>query len=135
MSYQMLTSHMVNSCKKVLYDYGEFTKSVDHVLTDMQEEINEESDKAEQKDKEAYENIKTIRSELESVHKELKTSISARNREKVVEHFTITLNLLEKLQQELKKAVAEGPDEFLINLEINYFRSTIERIVSKANSK
>ena len=119
----------------MLYDYGEFSKSVDHVLTDMEGEINEESEKPEQKDKEAYENIKTIRSELESVHKELKTSIFARNKEKVVEHFTITLNLLGKLQQESKKAIAEGPDEFFFNLEINYFCSTIERILSKANRK
>jgi cell shape-determining protein MreC len=67
----MFTSHTINSCKKMLHDYGEFNNFVDRVLAIMEEEINDESDKVEQKDK-TYENIKTIRSELESVHKELK---------------------------------------------------------------
>jgi len=59
----MFTSHTINSCKKMLHDYGEFNNFVDHMLTSMEEEINE-SDKVEQKDKEGYENIKTIKSEF-----------------------------------------------------------------------
>ena len=51
----------------MLHDYGEFNNFVDRVLAIMEEEINDESDKVEQKDKEACENIKTIRSELGSV--------------------------------------------------------------------
>ena len=46
----------------------------------MEDEIND--DKVEQKDKEGYENIKTTRSELESVYKELKITIAARDNEK-----------------------------------------------------
>ena len=53
--------------------YGELNNFVDRVLAIMivEEEINDESNQVEQKDKEAYENINTTRSELESVHKEL----------------------------------------------------------------
>jgi hypothetical protein len=64
----MFTSHTINSCKKMLHDYGEFNNFVGHMLTSMEEEINE-SNKVEQMDKEGYENIKAIRSELESVYK------------------------------------------------------------------
>lgn len=117
----------------MLHDYGEFNNFFDRVLASMEEEINDESDKVEQKDKEAYENIKTIRSELEYVHKELKISVTARDKEKTMKNLTITLNLLERLQQELEKMVEEGPGEFFLNLDINYLHSTIERIVSKTN--
>jgi uncharacterized protein YbcI len=65
----------------MLHDYGEFNNFVDHILTSMEEEINE-SDKVEQMDKEGYENIKAIRSELESVYKELKIAIAAKDDEK-----------------------------------------------------
>jgi hypothetical protein len=41
------------------------------MLANIEEEINE-SGSIGQKDKETYENIKIIRSELESLHKELK---------------------------------------------------------------
>ena len=72
----------------MLHDYGEFNNFFDRVLASMEEEINDESDKVEQKYKEAYENIKTIRSELEYVHKELKISITARkNREESYHHI------------------------------------------------
>ena len=131
----MFTSHTINSCKKMLHDYGEFNNFVDRVLAIMEEEINDESDKVEQKDKEAYENIKTIRSELESVHKELKITIAARDKEKTMKNLTITLNLLERLQQEFEKTVEEGPGEFFFNLGINYLHSTIESIVSKSKRK
>jgi hypothetical protein len=47
----MFTSHTINSCKRVLHDYGEFNNFVDHMLTSMEEEISE-SDKVEQMDKE-----------------------------------------------------------------------------------
>jgi DNA polymerase III delta prime subunit len=118
----------------MLHDYGEFNNFVDRALAFMEEEINE-SDKAEQKDKEAFENIKTIRSELGSVHKELKITIAARDKEKTMKNLTITLNLLERLQQEFEKTVEEGPGEFFFSLGINYLHSTIERIVSKNNRK
>jgi archaellum component FlaC len=78
----MLTSHTINSCKKVLHEYGEFNSFVDHMLAIMEDEINDEPDKVEQKDKEGYKSIKTIRSELESVYKELKITIAARDNEK-----------------------------------------------------
>jgi hypothetical protein len=42
----------------------------------MEDEINDEPDKVEQKDKEGYKSIKTIRSELESVYKEFKITIA-----------------------------------------------------------
>ena len=73
----MFTSHTIDSCK-MLHAYGEFNNFVDHVLAIMKDEINDESDKVEQKDKEGYENIKTTRSELESVYKELKITIHRR---------------------------------------------------------
>jgi len=76
----MFTSHTINSCKKMLHDYGEFNIVVDHILTSMEQEINE-SDEVEQMDKEGYEHIKVIRSELESVYKELKIAIAARENE------------------------------------------------------
>ena len=99
----MFTSHtIVNSCKKMLHDYGEFNNFVDRVLAIMEEEINE-SDRVEQKDKDACENIKKIRSELRLVHKELKITIAARDREKTMKNLTITLNVLERLQQEFGK--------------------------------
>ena len=47
---------------------------------EQEEEI--ESDKVEQKDKEGYEKIKAIKSGLESVYKELKITIAARDDEK-----------------------------------------------------
>jgi hypothetical protein len=119
----------------MLRDYGDFNNFIDHMLVSMGEEINEESDKVEQKDKEAYEHIKTIRSELESLHKELKISIAARNKEKTMKNLTITLNVLEKLQQEFEKTVEEGPIEFLFGPAINYLHSTIERIASKTYHK
>ena len=119
----------------MLHDYGEFNNFVDRVLAIMEEEINDESDKVEQKDKEACENIKTIRSELGSVHKELKITIATRDREKTMKNLTFTLNLLERLQQEFEKTVEERPSEFFFNLGINYLHSTIERIVSKINRK
>ena len=77
----MFTSHTIDSCKKMLHDYGEFNIVVDHILTSMQQEINE-SDGVEQMDKEGYEHIKVIRSELESAYKELKIAIAARDDEK-----------------------------------------------------
>lgn len=64
----------------MLHDYGEFNNFVDHMLTSMEEEISE-SDRVEQK-AEAYEIIKAIRSELESIYKELKIAIAARDDEK-----------------------------------------------------
>ena len=118
----------------MLHDYGEFNNFLNRALAIMEEEINE-SDKVEQKDKEACENIKTIRSELGSVYKELKTTIAGRDKEKTMKNLTITLNLLERLQQEFEKMVEEGPGEFFFNLGINYLHSTIERIVSKNNRK
>ncbi|MGC2429177.1 MAG: hypothetical protein WA421_19250 [Nitrososphaeraceae archaeon] len=119
----------------MLHDYGEFNNFVDRALAIMEEEINDESDKVEQKDKEACENIKTIRSELGSVHKELKITIATRDREKTMKNLTFTLNLLERLQQEFEKTVEERPSELFFNLGINYLHSTIERIVSKINRK
>ena len=119
----------------MLHDYGEFNNFVDRALAIMEEEINDESDKVEQKDKEACENIKTIRSELGSVHKELKITIATRDREKTMKNLIFTLNLLERLQQEFEKTVEERPGELFFNLGINYLHSTIERIVSKINPK
>jgi hypothetical protein len=85
--------------------------------------------------KEPYENIKTMRSELESVHKELKISVASRNKEKIIQNLTITLNLLDKLQQqEFDKAVNEELEPFF-NLGVNYLHSEIERILSKLYSK
>jgi hypothetical protein len=130
----MFTSHTINSCKKMLHDYGEFNNFVNHMLTSMEEEINE-SDKVEQKDKEGYENIKAIKSELESVYKELKIAIAARDDEKTMKDLTNTLNLLEKLEEEFEKVVEEGPGEFLFYLGVNYLHSTIKRIVSKTHRK
>ena len=86
-------------------------------------------------DKEGYENIKAIRSELESVYKELKTAIAARDDEKIIKDLTNALNLLEKLQEEFEKVVEEGPGEFFFYLGINYLYSTIKRIVSKTHRK
>ena len=131
----MFTSHTINSCKKMLHDYGEFNNFVDRVLAIMEDEVNDESDKVEQKDKEAYENIKATRSELESVYKELKITIAARDNEKTMKNLTITLNLLEKLQEEFEKMTEGGPGELFINLGINYLHSTIKRIVSKTYRK
>jgi hypothetical protein len=62
----------------MLHDYREFNNFVGHMLTSMEEEINE-SNKVEQMDKEGYENIKAIRSELESVYKELKIAVAFRD--------------------------------------------------------
>ena len=85
----MFTSHSIDSCKKLLHHYGEFNNFIGHVLAITEEAIiNGESNK------EPYENIKTMRSELESVHKELKISVGARNKEKIIQNLTITLNLL-----------------------------------------
>jgi hypothetical protein len=120
----------------MLHDYGEFNNFINHMLANMEEEINEESNNVDQKDKEVYENIKTIRSELESLHKELKISIAARNEEKTMKNLTITLNVLKSLQQEFEKAVEEEPIEFLFNLAalgINHLHSMIERIVSRSH--
>jgi DNA repair exonuclease SbcCD ATPase subunit len=126
----MFTSHTINSCKRVLHDYGEFNNFVDHMLTSMEEEISE-SDKVEQMDKEGYEIIMAIRSELESVYKELKIAIAARDDKKTMKSLTNTLDLLEKLEEEFEKVVEEGPGESLSYLGINYLYSTIKRIVSK----
>ena len=131
----MFTSHTIDSCKKMLHAYGEFNNFVDHVLAIMEDEINDESDKVEQKDKEGYENIKTTRSELESVYKELKITIAARDNEKTMKNLTITLDLLEKLQEEFEKITEEGPGEFFFILGINYLHSEIQRIVSKTHRK
>lgn len=70
----------------MLHDYGQFNNFVDHMLTSMEEEINE-SDKVEQKDKETYEIIKTTRSELESVYKELKITTAAIDDEKTMRSY------------------------------------------------
>jgi hypothetical protein len=125
----------INSCKKILHAYGEFNNFVDHVLAIMEDEINDESDKVEQKDKEGYENIKTTRSELESVYKELKITIAARDNEKTMKNLTITLDLLEKLQEEFEKITEGGPGELFFILCINYLHSAIQRIVSKTYRK
>ncbi len=101
----------------------------DHVLAIMEDKINDESDKVEQKDKEGYENIKTTRSELESVYKELKITIAARDNEKPMKNLTITLDLLEKLQEEFEQMTEGGPGELFFILGINYLHSTIQRIV------
>ena len=99
----MFTSHTINSCKKMLHDYGEFNNFVDQVLAFMEEQINDEPDKVEQKDKEGYENMKTTRSELDSVYKDLRIAIAARHDEKTMKDLTITLDLLEKLKEEFEK--------------------------------
>ena len=120
----------------MLHAYGEFNNFVDHVLAIMKDEINDESDKVEQKDKEGYENIKTTRSELESVYKELKITIAARDNEKTMKNLTISLDLLEKLQEEFEKMTEVGSGElFLLLLGIDYLHSTIQRIVSKTYRK
>jgi len=49
----------------MLHDYGEFNTFVDHVLAIMEDQINDEPNNVEQKDKEGYENTKTTRSELD----------------------------------------------------------------------
>jgi hypothetical protein len=132
----MFTSHTIDSCKKMLHDYGEFNNFVDHVMAIMEDEINDESDKVEQKDKEGYENIKTTRSKLESAYKELKITIAARDNEKTMKNLTITLDLLEKLQKEFEKMTEVGPGElFLLLLGIDHLHSTIQRIVSKTYRK
>ena len=132
----MFTSHTIDSCKKMLHAYGEFNNFVDHVLAIMEDEINDESDRVEQKDKEGYENIKTTRSELESVYKELKITIAARDNEKTMKNLTISLDLLEKLQEEFEKMTEVGSGElFLLLLGIDYLHSTIQRIVSKTYRK
>jgi hypothetical protein len=95
------------------------TTLLGHMLTSMEEEINE-SNKVEQMDKKGYENIKAIRSELESVYKELKIAVGARDDEKIMKDLTNTLNLLEKLQEEFEKVIEEGPGEFFFYLGINY---------------
>jgi hypothetical protein len=82
----MFNSHTINSCKKMIHDYGEFNNLVDHMLTSVEEEINE-SDKVEQ-DKQGYKDIKAIRSELESVYKKLKIAIAARDTEKTTKDLT-----------------------------------------------
>jgi hypothetical protein len=119
----------------MLHDYDEFNNFVDHVLATMEDEINDESYKVEQKDKEGHENIKTIRSELESVYEELKLSIAARDNEKTMKNLNITLNLLEKLQEESEKMTEGGPGGLFLLLGINYLHSTIKRIVSKTYHK
>ncbi|MFY9799053.1 MAG: hypothetical protein WAJ93_25475 [Candidatus Nitrosopolaris sp.] len=132
----MFTSHTINSCKKMLHDYGEFNNFVDHVLAFMEDQINDEPDKVEQKDKEGYENMKTTRSELESVYKDLKIAIAARDDEKTMKDLSITLDLLEKLQEEFEKITeGGGPGEFFFYLGTNYLYSTIKRIVSKTYRK
>jgi hypothetical protein len=131
----MFTSHTINSFKKMLHDYREFNNFVDRVLAIMEDEVNDESDKVEHKDKEAYGNIKATRSELESVYKELEITIAARNNEKTMKNLTITLNLLEKLQEEVEKMTEGGPGELFFNLGIYYLHSTIKRIVSKTYRK
>ena len=125
----MFTSHSIDSCKKLLHHYGEFDNFIGHVLAITEEAIiNGESNK------EPYENIKTMRSELESVYKELKISVASRNKEKIIQNLTITLNLLDKLQHEFDKAVNEELEPFF-NLGVNYLHSEIERILSKLYSK
>jgi hypothetical protein len=61
-------------------------------------------------DKEGYEHIKVIRSELESVYEELKIAIAARD--ETMKGLINTLNLLEKLQEEFEKVVEEGVNFF-----------------------
>ena len=75
-----------------------------------------------------------MRSEFESVHKELKISVESRNKEKIMQNLTMTLNLLDKLQQEFDKAVNEELEPFF-NLGVNYLHSETERILSKLYSK
>jgi len=132
---QMFTSHTIDSCKEMLHDYGEFNNFVDHALAIMEDEINDDSDKVEKKDKEGYENVKTTRSELESVYKELKITIAARDKEKTIKNLTVTLDLLEKLQEEIEKITEVGPGLFMALLGIDYLHSTIQRIVSKTHGK
>jgi hypothetical protein len=119
----------------MLHDYGEFNSFVEHFLAIIEDEINEAPDKVEQKDKETFEIIKTIRSELESVYKRLKIAITARDYEKTMKDLTITLDLLEKLQEEFEKMTEGGKGEFLFYLGVNYLYSTIKRIVSKTYLK
>jgi hypothetical protein len=96
----------------------------------------EEPDKVEQKDKEGYKNMKTIRSELESVYKDLNIAIAARDDKKTMNDLTITLDLMEKLQEEFEKITEGGePGEFLFYIGTNYLYSTIKRIVSKTYRK
>jgi phosphoenolpyruvate carboxylase len=118
----------------MLHDYSEFNNFVDRMLTEMEQEINDESGEVQQKDKEAYENVKTIRSELGSAYEELKRSITSREKVKTMTHLTVTLDLLEKLQ-DLAETLEEGLGEFLLNLGIDYLHSTVERIISKTNQK
>ena len=95
----------------------------------MEDQINDEP---EQKDKEGYKNMKTIRSELGSVYKDLNIAIAARDDEKTMKDLTITLDLLEKLQEEFEKITEGGePGEFLFYLGTNYLYSTIKRIDKK----
>jgi hypothetical protein len=78
------TSHSIDSCKKLFHHYGEFNNFIGHVLAITEEAIiNGESNK------EPYKNIKTMRSELESVHKELKISVASRSEEKIIQVHTV----------------------------------------------
>ena len=61
--------------------------------------------------------------------------MATRDNEKTMKNLTITLNLLEKLQEEFEKMTEGGPGELFFNLGINYLHSTIKRIVSKTYRK
>ncbi|HSF50244.1 MAG TPA: hypothetical protein VLA74_05725 [Nitrososphaeraceae archaeon] len=126
----------------MLHGYGEFNKFLDEVVTSMEEAIDDDESQKEN-NKETLEYIKTIRSEFETIHSELKVFFSARDEEKIMKNLNITLNLLEKLQeafnktefQQFNKTVEEGFISFFFNIEISLLHSRIARIISKNYSK
>ena len=126
----MLTSHIIKSCKKMLHDYDEFNRFVDHSLPIMKQMLDKESD-SKNGQREVYENIKTIGLQLHSKHADLTISLRHRDEVQIIENLRLTLMILEELQQEVEKIHGDGITDLLFKLGINYIHSTIERIVMK----
>jgi len=127
---------MIKSCKKMLHDYAEFNKFVNHGSVVMQATKTDGLDNIQPRlNKEVVNDVGVIALGLESTHAALSIAITNRDEVRTVENLERTLRLLEELERRIEMSNKEEEEvtELLFTLGIDYIYSTVERIIRKGS--
>jgi len=127
---------MIKSCKKMLHDYAEFNKFVNHGSVVMQATKTDGLDNIQPRlNKEVVNDVGVIALGLESTHAALSIAITNRDEVRTVENLERTLRLLEELERRIEMSNKEEEEvtELLYTLGIDYIYSTVERIIRKGS--
>ena len=127
---------MIKSCKKMLHDYAEFNKFVNHGSVVMQATKTDGLDNIQPRlNKEVVNDVGVIALGLESTHAALSIAITNRDEVRTFENLERTLRLLEELERRIEMSNKEEEEvtELLYTLGIDYIYSTVERIIRKGS--